>query len=258
MRCAMNTLGARIKVAADKVGGLDVLAQLIPDMSRRSLSDYVNDKTDPRASLVVRIAAETGTDAGWLLSGEGEMRLPGARLLDIATPASERLLKARIHRPVIHDLTEAMASSNQAQGSASADFIQLPFYQDLSASAGHGLAVPSEYPDSVIAFARHFLRDQGAAPDRCSVIRAKGDSMVPTIPDASLLVVDHSQIEISNGCIMVINVGGDLLVKRIRRRLDGLIELISDNPAYPPETIGRDTIEQLRVVGRVVYFGRVP
>jgi len=82
--------------------------------------------------------------------------------------------------------------------------------------------------------------------------------MVPTIPDASLLIVDHSQVEVANGCIMVISVGDDLLVKRVRRRLDGLIDLVSDNPNYPPETIGRDTVEQLRVVGRVVYFCRTP
>lgn len=82
--------------------------------------------------------------------------------------------------------------------------------------------------------------------------------MAPTIPDASLLVVDHSQAEIANGCIMVVSVGDDLLVKRVRRRLDGQIDLISDNPAYPPETLQPAALQQLRVVGRVVYFCRTP
>lgn len=82
--------------------------------------------------------------------------------------------------------------------------------------------------------------------------------MVPTIPDGAALVVDRSQSEIVNGCIMVISVGDDLLVKRIRRRLDGLIDLISDNTAYSPETLGPDALRQLRVVGRVVYFCRAP
>lgn len=82
--------------------------------------------------------------------------------------------------------------------------------------------------------------------------------MAPTIPDGSLLVVDHSQVQIANGYIMVISLGDDLLVKRIRRRLDGLIDMISDNQAYAAETIGPDRLQQLRVVGRVVYFCRVP
>jgi len=136
--------------------------------------------------------------------------------------------------------------------------IRLPVYNEVAASAGPGALAATEHPDSVVAFARRFLRDQGAVPERCSIIRARGDSMVPTIPDASLLIVDHSQVEVANGCIMVISVGDDLLVKRVRRRLDGLIDLVSDNPNYPPETIGRDTVEQLRVVGRVVYFCRTP
>jgi phage repressor protein C with HTH and peptisase S24 domain len=81
--------------------------------------------------------------------------------------------------------------------------------------------------------------------------------MVPTIPDGSLLVVDHSQREVANGYITVIGIGDDLLVKRIRRRLDGMIELISDNPTYAPELIATDRLDQLRIVGRAVYFCKV-
>ncbi|WP_074219123.1 S24 family peptidase [Rhodovulum sp. ES.010] len=109
-----------------------------------------------------------------------------------------------------------------------------------------------------LAFERAFLRAQGANPENCSIIAASGDSMQPAIPDGALLVVDHGQTEIRNGHMMVINVGEDLLVKRIRRRLDGLLDLISDNPAYAPETVGRDMIDQLRIVGRVVYYCRAP
>lgn len=138
-------------------------------------------------------------------------------------------------------------------------FAFLPFYEGVEAAAGHGAAVIADASHSVMGFARDLLREAGASPQHCTVIRARGDSMSPTLPEGALLVVDRSQQEIvANGSIMVVGVENDLLVKRIRRRLDGMIELISDNPAYPPETIGRDTIEQLRVVGRVVYFCRVP
>lgn len=136
--------------------------------------------------------------------------------------------------------------------------IRLPIYREVQASAGPGMVPASELVDGIISFDRRFLRDQGAAPEKCSVIWARGDSMMPTIPDGSALVVDHSQTSIMNGCIMVIGVGDDLLVKRIRRRLDGLIDLISDNSTYAPETLGPAALQQLRVVGRVVYFCRTP
>lgn len=137
-------------------------------------------------------------------------------------------------------------------------FIALPFL-DVEASAGHGAVVAiHEEVKSVISFERAFLRSLGAVPDRCKIITARGDSMTPTIPDGALIVVDHSQREAVNGWLSVINVCGDLLVKRVRRRLDGTVELVSDNPIYPVEAIGSDRIDQLIIVGRVVYFCRAP
>lgn len=217
----MDGLGERIKIAAVSVGGLDNLAPKLTDTSRRTLSDWANDKTEPRASSLLEIAQRTHISISWLVTGKGDM----------------------------FDSTVTWANE---------DGVWLPFYDDINASAGAGYAVTSERQETVVAFARQFLRDQGAVPEKCSVIRARGDSMAPTIPDASLLVIDHSQNDITNGCIMVINVGDDLLVKRVRRRLDGLIDLLSDNPIYPPETIGPDMLQRLRIIGRVIYFCRTP
>lgn len=138
------------------------------------------------------------------------------------------------------------------------NMIRLPVYSEIRASAGPGAAAVSELANGVMSFDPRFLRDQGAVPERCAVIWAHGDSMMPTIPDGSALIVDRSQTEVKNGSIMVIGVGDDLLVKRVRRRLDGLIDLISDNSAYAPETLGPASLQQLRVVGRVVYFCRTP
>lgn len=142
---------------------------------------------------------------------------------------------------------------------SSSSFAFLPFYEDVQAAAGHGAAVISDAAHSVIGFARDLLRESGASPQTCTVIRAVGDSMMPTIPEGAFLVVDHSQREIvANGSIMVIGVDDDLLVKRIRRRFDGCVELISDNSIYAPETLDPAALQKLRVIGRVVYFCRTP
>ena len=84
--------------------------------------------------------------------------------------------------------------------------------------------------------------------------------MEPTIPDGSILVVDHSQSTVEHGCIYVFNVSDRLLVKRARWRMDGKLDLVSDNTneVHPTETFAPDTVEQLRVVGRLVYFCRTP
>jgi phage repressor protein C with HTH and peptisase S24 domain len=174
---------------------------------------------------------EFSVNIDWLITGEGEM-FDGPR--SVAPPANSR---ANLDQP---------------------DFIRLPMYDGVHASAGAGVTPTSEHSSAVLAFERQFLRERGAIPDSCTVIKARGDSMTPTIPDGSLLVVDHSQREVANGYITVVGVGDDLLVKRIRRRLDGMVELISDNAAYAPEVIAADRLEQLRIVGRVIYFCRVP
>ena len=69
--------------------------------------------------------------------------------------------------------------------------------------------------------------------------------------NGSPMLVDTSKTEIQNGYIYVIAVDNDLLVKRIRRRLDGRIDLNSDNRAYDPETLDSTALQQMRVIGRV-------
>ncbi len=231
-------LRTRVVDAISAAGGVAAVAKR-SGIPSGTLEKYVAQTSTPSFVNAAKIASAAEIELDTIAFG--------------ASPIASKGLRGALDRLADHADSHRSKYGGEGEG-----FIQLPFYQDVSASAGPGLAVQSEQPDSVIAFARRFLRDQGAAPEKCSVIRARGDSMAPTIPDASLLVVDHSQNEVANGCIMVINVGDDLLVKRVRRRLDGLVDLVSDNPAYPPETIGRDTIQQLRVVGRVVYFCRVP
>lgn len=64
-------LGARIKDAADRIGGLQKLAPLLTDVSRRTLSDYVSGKSEPKATTIVEITEATGVTIQWLVSGTG-------------------------------------------------------------------------------------------------------------------------------------------------------------------------------------------
>lgn len=194
-------------------------------VSGRSLATYERGDSEPASSVLAAYRLHYGVNLEWLVTGEGGM----------------------------FDEPSMIATSRP-----DSSFIALPFL-DVVASAGHGAVVPMhESINNVVSFERAFLRNLGAIPEHCKIITARGDSMTPTIPDGSLIVVDHSQRDIVNGWISVVNVSGDLLVKRVRRRLDGNIELISDNPIYPIEAIGPDQVDQLVIIGRVVYFCRVP
>lgn len=223
---AESEIGLRIKEAASSIGGLNKLSEVV-GIARRTLGDQLV-KDEQKLSFLLQVSKSTGYDLQWLATGEGQK------------------------------LRDQSKAQSREPGTATSDFIALPFL-DVQASAGHGAVVAMhEEAKSVVSFERAFLRNLGAVPDHCKIISARGDSMTPTIPDGALIVVDHSQREVVNGWISVVNVCGDLLVKRIRRRLDGTVELVSDNTIYPVETIGPDRIDQLTIIGRVVYFCRAP
>lgn len=129
--------------------------------------------------------------------------------------------------------------------------VSIPRYDEVRPSAGHGSVAINEVLTTRVAFERHWLVDIGVQPDAAVILPAQGDSMSPTIPDGAPMLVDTSKTEVRSGYIYVIAVGDDLLVKRVKRRLDGLFDLISDNTAYKTETVEASRLTQLRVIGRV-------
>lgn len=225
-------LGLRIDQVVKKVGKKSSAAEaagVTPDQLNKWIKGAVKVPVDGLRSLA-RLA---NADFSWLASGEGSMFQGSSG----ATPV-------------------------QAGGLTDLDqpgFVRLPFFDEVRAAAGPGQIPVSEMAGGVVAFERSFLRDRGARPESCALIWAHGDSMKPTIPDGSILVIDRSQREVEHGCIYVFNVADRLLVKRARWRMDGRLELVSDNAnEYPVETFGSEAVDELRVVGRVVYFCRAP
>jgi repressor LexA len=81
-------------------------------------------------------------------------------------------------------------------------------------------------------------------------LRAKGDSMVPTIPDGALVLV-REQPEVESGAIAAVLVNGDTeaTLKRVKRQ-GSLVILMPDNPEYEPIIVTTDN--PARIIGRAV------
>ncbi|UWF58468.1 helix-turn-helix domain-containing protein [Brucella sp. 2716] len=88
----MSDLGSRIKIAADAVGGLDRLLPFLGDVKRRTLTDYVSGKSEPRVSTVIAIAQATGYRLEWLLTGAGEKREPSMTAMESTPSISPSLM----------------------------------------------------------------------------------------------------------------------------------------------------------------------
>lgn len=68
----MSTLGERIKEAADKVGGLNQLAERTA-FARRTIGDWVSGSSEPKAGQIAKIALVTGVSVRWLVLEHGPM-----------------------------------------------------------------------------------------------------------------------------------------------------------------------------------------
>jgi phage repressor protein C with HTH and peptisase S24 domain len=79
--------------------------------------------------------------------------------------------------------------------------------------------------------------------------------MVPTIQHGDVLLIDTSDQEFAQYGIYVLEIEGERLVKRVQRKLDGSLTLISDNPSYERDFLPTDKAASVRAVGRVVWAG---
>lgn len=105
---------------------------------------------------------------------------------------------------------------------------------------------------------RHFSRDwlrqyTSASPEAVYFAQGSGDSMMPTIHDSDLLLIDTSQQAMTLADkIWAVAYCGSGMVKRLRPTPDG-VKILSDNPAVPPE-VAYDG--ELHILGRVVGIVR--
>ena len=80
-------------------------------------------------------------------------------------------------------------------------------------------------------------------------INVTGDSMEPTLNNGNIIFIDKTKNNVSkDGIYAFINENG-LFVKRIQRRVDGGLDVISDNKEYPIQVVNKDGIN---VLGKVV------
>jgi phage repressor protein C with HTH and peptisase S24 domain len=136
------------------------------------------------------------------------------------------------------------------------DAVTVPMF-DVHASAGCGTLVESEERVNELFFRRDWLRARNFQQSGLGVIRVKGDSMTPTIPDGSVILINKEDREVRNGKVYVLRYDGMLHVKRLQRLPGSMVQVVSDNAAeYPPFAVDTSNGTEFQVLGRVVWLGR--
>jgi len=132
----------------------------------------------------------------------------------------------------------------------STDKYWIKYFPTVSVSAGGG-AYDDEDDYEKLDLPDFFLNIIGGKENvkNIEAINVTGDSMEPTLNNGNIIFIDKTKQNVSkDGIYAFINENG-LFVKRIQRRVDGGLDVISDNKEYPMQIVNKDGIN---VLGKVV------
>ena len=129
----------------------------------------------------------------------------------------------------------------------------------LSATGSMGEGIPADLDHdtlvSQVSVSTLWIRDNLSSissPQHLAMITGCGDSMEGTFDHGDVLFVDTGVDTITMDAVYILRLDDDLYIKRLQRKPDGSILMISDNAKYSPYTIENCRKEKLQVLGRIV------
>jgi phage repressor protein C with HTH and peptisase S24 domain len=153
-------------------------------------------------------------------------------------------------------MTDEVEPSNDESGALKRhlaeqlDAVLLPEVE-VSYSMGGGSVVDDWPVVQMVPFSRAWLSGLTRSPaSELMVARGDGDSMMPTILDQDLVIIDRGQTTPKQqDRIWAMSYGGLGMIKRLRQRPDGSLEINSDNKEVTPIDASDG---EVHIVGRVV------
>jgi phage repressor protein C with HTH and peptisase S24 domain len=200
----------------------------------------------PSRNFCVRISERYNVNADWLLYGRGEMLHdpdPGFLPADSTRP---RILPPDRDKPLTGDFS-----------SGGEEFSLIRRF-DVSASAGPGAVVETENVIEQIAFTRTWMNERGLSSDLSGLVKAKGVSMEPTIPDGALMLVGFNIKPPLDPGIYIFRHDDELFVKHLTvlecDAFDRPVKILvaSQNVTHPPKVLEPQDDQSFRVIARVI------
>jgi len=221
----------RLQFVLDHWPSADKLAKAA-GVSPSALRKWLRGEAEPSRERLIAFADATGVEIAWLVRGEGE-------------------------QPLLEDVSSRRRDSVERGPTGASPierFVLLP-HRPKAAAAGAGRP-EADMPAEFIAFRQDWIRTVlDLDPEQILLISATGDSMEPGIRDGDLLLVDTRQAAFSEFGVYVFEARGERLVKRVQRKFDGTLYVISDNTIYQPEVISSELAVEIRVIGKVIWRG---
>lgn len=218
-------------------------------LSARRVGQRINGALRDAGVSVEQVAAEVGRSPGTVRNW-----LYGARVPDLDSLA---VIAGLTNKPIGYftgeegaEVAEAVRRLEALLGAGAAQTIEggliaVPVFERVAAGTG-GVAdsTPTEY--------RHIPRTwiPTGQEASCFLVRATGDSMVDVgIAEGDELLI-CTAVRVRDGDIAIVDLGDEVVVKRVYRRNDSLL-LISEHSGVPPREVS-----EARIVGRVMRSSR--
>lgn len=135
------------------------------------------------------------------------------------------------------------------------NYLEIPRF-DVSASMGLGNMQPEGHAEVIdrMTVNKDWLRRNinPSTFENLAVITGLGDSMEGTFNDGDLLLVDRGVTDVKLDAVYVLALNDELYIKRLQRRPDGTLLMLSDNPKYAPYQIQNGDLGMFEVLGRVL------
>lgn len=234
----------------------------IGGVGKQSQINYESGKRQPDASYLTAIA-EAGADITYILTGVRTISAPAGSPMQMVMKVTEKFgpMFDQIDRMTGAD---AGASPSPQTDDMNADsYAAVPLHEALLA-AGAGSQAGEEIIDQ-LAFRRDWLKRIGLRPNSARLARVTGASMEPTLSEGDMVLIDTSVTEPRvvrrdprdrrRSPIYAIADAGGARIKRIERPEPDQLMLLSDNIDYPPELLHGHDLKELKIIGRVVWWG---
>lgn len=227
---------------------------------------FAGDTENIKNENLVALADGYDTTVDWLLSGKGEPprksepKAGGPKEASAPSSAADAVRKmlekhgkgltAEARQSIVRAVEEdpqgdstsgfVLATAEPPEGD-----ISIPQY-DIRAAMGHG-QVPAEYSEIIrnVVIREEVLREKGvtySAAQALAMITGWGQSMEGTINDKDPVIVDRGVNDYQGEGVYVLTWHGDLLIKRLQRKDEDHVWLISDNKNYDKQSARIDDV----------------
>ncbi|SFA66732.1 Phage repressor protein C, contains Cro/C1-type HTH and peptisase s24 domains [Pseudomonas sp. NFPP13] len=247
----VNLIGGQRKGSCAERWGMAPahLSQILSDKTAKNLGDDV----------ARRIEGIEGLPRGWFdsIPPNEEQRAAGSDSDAIGKSAADlvKQMLAKSGKGIPEETRQrlmAAAEENPSEPSLKSQIvipadgdISIPQY-DIRAAMGHG-QVPAEYSEVIrnVVIREEVLREKGVAytsAQALSMITGWGQSMEGTINDKDPVIVDRGVSDYQGEGVYVLTWHGDLLIKRLQRKDEDHVWLISDNRNYERQSARIDDV----------------